>query len=247
MVLAVGGPFRLRGRRGAPIRRPSAAGCCPTGRRGRSPADRRGRPARAPGCAFCSTSSMLTPSSLLMRAQDAEDLGHDLRRQPERRLVQQQQLGPQHQRAADRQHLLLAARQRARLLVAALAEPRETRVHLLDVLRRRAALSRRTCAPRRRFSSTDSAVKVPRPSGTWATPRRTTSSVALPTSCWPSNSDAAAGAHHLADGAQRGRLAGAVGAEDGGDAAGLEPEVDAVQHLRRAVGGVQARSPPAGR
>jgi hypothetical protein len=49
-----------------------------------------------------------------------------------------------------------------------------------------AALSRAREAPRRRFSSTDSAVKVPRPSGTWATPMRTTSSVLRPTTSWPS-------------------------------------------------------------
>ena len=47
--------------------------------------------------------------------------------------------------------------------------------------------------------------------------------------------DAAAGLDHLAQRAQRGRLAGAVGAEDGGDVAGLEREVHVVQHLRRAV------------
>ena len=38
---------------------------------------------------------------------------HDQRRQAERRLVEQQQPRPRHQRAADRHHLLLAARQRA--------------------------------------------------------------------------------------------------------------------------------------
>ena len=39
---------------------------------------------------------------------------HDLRRQAERRLVEEQQLGPAHERARDRQHLLLAAGERAR-------------------------------------------------------------------------------------------------------------------------------------
>ena len=42
-------------------------------------------------------------------AHDAKDLGDDQRRQAERGFVEQQELGPQHQRAADRQHLLLAA------------------------------------------------------------------------------------------------------------------------------------------
>src|ERR1700722_16859389 len=35
------------------------------------------------------------------------------------------------------------------------------------------------------FSSTESSMKVPRPSGTCATPRRTTSSVAMPAMDWP--------------------------------------------------------------
>src|SRR4051812_46599940 len=56
---------------------------------------------------------------------DAEDLLHDQRREAEARLVQQQQLGPQQQRAGDRQHLLLAARERAGLLLPALLQAGE--------------------------------------------------------------------------------------------------------------------------
>jgi hypothetical protein len=52
--------------------------------------------------------------------------------------------------------------------------------------------------------------------------------------------DFALGLHHAADGAQRGRLAGAVGAEDGGDAAFFDREVEAVQDLGGSVLGVQA-------
>src|SRR6266436_3031011 len=51
------------------------------------------------------------------------------------RLVQQEQAGPRHQRAADREHLLLAARQRAGHLRAALLEPDKEREHALHVLR----------------------------------------------------------------------------------------------------------------
>ena len=50
-----------------------------------------------------------------------EDLLDQDRRQAHRRLVEQQQPRPGHQRPADRQHLLLAARQRAGLLRRALA------------------------------------------------------------------------------------------------------------------------------
>ena len=56
-----------------------------------------------------------------------EDLLDQDRREPERRLVEQQEPRPGHQRPADREHLLLAARQRAALLVGPLAEPREQR------------------------------------------------------------------------------------------------------------------------
>ena len=92
--------------------------------------------------AFCSTSSMLTPSSLVDGAQDAENLLHHQRRQAEGRLVQQQQLRPQHQRARDREHLLLAAGQRARLLAQALLQAREIAEDALKILRH-AARSRR--------------------------------------------------------------------------------------------------------
>ena len=56
------------------------------------------------------------PVLLIDGAQDAEDFLHDEGREPERGLVEQQQFRAQHQRAADRQHLLLATRERACLL-----------------------------------------------------------------------------------------------------------------------------------
>src|SRR5690606_41537472 len=65
-----------------------------------------------------SLSSTLFPYTTLFRS--VEDLLDDERGEPQRRLVEQEQLRPRHQRAADRQHLLLAARQRA----AALHAPR---------------------------------------------------------------------------------------------------------------------------
>src|SRR5690349_7274447 len=54
-----------------------------------------------------------------------EDVAHEQRCDAERGLVQQQHARPAHQRAAHRQHLLLAARERARELLSALPEPRE--------------------------------------------------------------------------------------------------------------------------
>jgi hypothetical protein len=58
-------------------------------------------------------------------ADDAEDLLDDQRRQAERRLVEQQEAGPAHQCARDRQHLLLAARQRTAALPLPLLQDRE--------------------------------------------------------------------------------------------------------------------------
>ena len=59
--------------------------------------------------AFCSTTSIVMPSSAVELAEDAEQVLHDERRQAERRLVEQQQLRPAHQRPGDGEHLLLAA------------------------------------------------------------------------------------------------------------------------------------------
>ena len=70
---------------------------------------------------------------------DGEDLLHQDRRQAHRGLVEQQQLGPRHQAAADGQHLLLAARKRAAKLVQAFLQAREAledSLHALADLRR---------------------------------------------------------------------------------------------------------------
>ncbi len=61
----------------------------------------------------------MSPSRLIEIGDHRKDLLDDQRRQAERGLIEQEQLGPAHQRARDREHLLLAARQRA----AALGKP----------------------------------------------------------------------------------------------------------------------------
>ena len=53
----------------------------------------------------------------------------------------------------------------------------------------------------------------------------------MPIDRLPSKRDLAAGADHAAERAQRRGLAGAVGAEQGRDAAFLQTEIEAVQHL----------------
>jgi hypothetical protein len=108
-------------------------------------------------------------------ADDLEDLLDVERRQAERGLVEQQQLRPAHQRAGDRQHLLLAARQRAGALLAALFRIGKSANMRL---RSTASSSGRPCtAPICRFSITVMRGKMRRPSGTSAMPRRAISCV----------------------------------------------------------------------
>jgi len=71
-------------------------------------------------------------------ADDAEDLVDQHGSQAQRRLVEKHHLGLAHQRAANRQHLLLAARQVARQLVPSLPQSRKIRIDQLDALLHRA-------------------------------------------------------------------------------------------------------------
>src|SRR5260221_8535188 len=67
---------------------------------------------------------------LLLRVESSDGVEYlpgDERSKPERRLVEQQEARPAHQRACDRQHLLLAARERAAALVEPFAQPRKQR------------------------------------------------------------------------------------------------------------------------
>src|SRR5208282_6505162 len=65
---------------------------------------------------------------------DLADLGHHAWHQAFRGLVHEDDLGLEHHRAGDGEHLLLAARERAAGLVAPLGEPREVVVDLLQEL-----------------------------------------------------------------------------------------------------------------
>jgi len=89
------------------------------------------------------------------------------RRQPDRRLVHQQDFRRQHQGAAERQHLLLAARHRAGELAPSLGKPREgleqASRFVLDL-----GAGGRAERAERQFSSTVSFGNSRRPSGTSA-------------------------------------------------------------------------------
>src|SRR5438132_1691258 len=66
-------------------------------------------------------------------AHDGKNLLRDQRRETERGLVEQQETRPSHERARDREHLLLAARERASALVAPFGEPRKEREDAIEV------------------------------------------------------------------------------------------------------------------
>ena len=68
---------------------------------------------------FCSTISIVRPLARSF-SSGLPDLRDDQRREAEKRLVEEQQARLAHQRAADRQHLLLAAGQRSGGLLAPL-------------------------------------------------------------------------------------------------------------------------------
>ena len=146
--------------------------------------------------------------------------------------------GSDGQGPGQREHLLLAAGHRAGELVAAVAEDREARERRLLDLRRAA-----TPVPvaSQRFSRTVRLAKTPRPSGIVQTPRRGGLLGADPR-------HRATGVAHVAGGRrqqpggdlERRRLAAAVGSEQRDDLPGPTREVDAVQHLDRAVGRAHA-------
>src|SRR5262249_53888584 len=80
---------------------------------------------------------------LVELADDAEELAHDEWGEAERRPVgEQQQARPAHERTTKREHLLLAAGERAGALAAALGHPREVLGDALDVRLHRAIPAR---------------------------------------------------------------------------------------------------------
>src|SRR6266545_6524767 len=77
------------------------------------------------------------PLLLVQAANELEELLDDERREAERRFVQQEQPRLRQARPREREHLLLAAGERSRLLVAPLAQPRQLARHLVEVARDR--------------------------------------------------------------------------------------------------------------
>ena len=104
-------------------------------------------------CARCSTRRTVTPRSRIS-PQRVEDGVDELRREAERRLVEEEQVGPGDERARDRELLLLAAGERAGL-AAARTRRRSGRARAPRRRPRRCpSRVRRPAKPSRRFSST---------------------------------------------------------------------------------------------
>ena len=86
----------------------------------------------------------MTPRSRICRERLEDDVD-DLRREAERRLVEEEEVRPRDERARDRELLLLAAGERAGRRAAELGDDREELVHPGDVR----VDARRGCAARR--------------------------------------------------------------------------------------------------
>ena len=160
---------------------------------------------------------------------------HDGRGEPERGLVEHDELRRAHEAAADREHLLLAARERPGRLPAALGEPREQREHPLAILR--------ALAPCARQHGADLEILVHAESGEDLPALRDLADAEIAhamarqaTDFGPAEADAAASRTMQAgDGLDQRGLAGAVGADDGDDRSRVDRERNAVERLGIAV------------
>src|SRR4029079_16839013 len=172
-------------------------------------------------------------------ADDLEDLLHDQGSEAERWLIEQEQAGPRHQRAGDRQHLLLAARERAAALGLALVENGEDlegageilleipgigagRTHL-QVFEHRHA--REDAAAFRRLRDAEADDLMRRALGDVVAGELDRSGPA---------------ARRSANGHHQRRLAGAVGPNQGDDLALIDVDIDALEGLNLAIEGLDA-------
>jgi hypothetical protein len=174
---------------------------------------------------------MLTPSWRFTVARMSKS-------EPEQRLVEQHEARPQHERAADRKHLLLAARERAGLLEAPLFENREIPVHALDV-----GCDAQSIAT---AHGAELQVLLHGHSGESSPPLRHVRNAEPHHILGRAAGDRlsvehhlAGGADHSAQGAERRRLAGAVGAQKCRDATLLDGKIEPVQDLDVTVGSAQ--------
>ena len=163
-------------------------------------------------CARCSTSSTVRPRDF-SAATFAEDLLGQHRREAHRGLVEQQQLRARHQRAADRQHLLLSARQRAgRDRRASRPAPGTSRRPRRDRARcRHRGASRRQAADCRRRRAARTPAALPAPAR--CRRARARAARACGSACRRNMIVAAPNRLHAGNRAQQRGLAGAVAAD----------------------------------
>src|SRR5438094_941350 len=162
-------------------------------------------------------------------------LGHDLRRQSFRGLVHQQHPGVRHQRAGDREHLLLAARERNGDLVPALAQAWEERRHGVERPQHR-QVTARPASGHREILAHGEALEDPAALG------HERDAVGGDRLRGAPGDGPAVDRHHAVsrrqqahDDVQRRRLARAVAAEQAEQAALGEPQRHAVEHVAVAV------------
>lgn len=173
---------------------------------------------------------------------DAEDLVHDLRGKTKRRLVQHQELRLGHQRAPDRQHLLLSAGHAARHAVAAFPKNRE-KLEDLRTQRLEALAGTADMCGNEIFLDSQALKYLPsfgamRQSKTHDLLRPGAGDIA------PFEMDRSGGrACHARNGVQERGLAGTVRAEDDDDLAGVDLEIDVFKNADAPVSRAEPGDP----
>ncbi len=169
---------------------------------------------------------------------DGEDLLDDDGRKPERRLIQKEKGGPGHEGAADGEHLLLAAGERAPRLAAAFGQDGKKLEHIVHVLAHALDVPAQKGAEVQIFLDAHIG-KDETPLGHLGNAehddfmrRKFVDGPAVPEDL------PAPGAQDAADGHQRGGFARAVGADERDDLAVVHMERDVPQGLDIAVIGI---------
>ena len=179
-------------------------------------------------------------------AHELEQQVHIERRQALGRLVEQEDARLRHQRAADRQHLLLAAAERARHLGAALGQHRQQLVDLIERRAPRRARGRRIGADLEVLQHGHEREQPP-PLGHQHQPVQDPLVGGQRVDARLADEDAAGRAGAQAGEREHQRaLAGGVGADQADDLAGFDRDVDVVQDLHRTVIGAELLHPKQG-
>ena len=175
---------------------------------------------------------------VVVDAVDAvEHVLDQVRSEPGRGFIQQQQVGVEHQRPAHCEHLLLAARQRPRGLVGPLTEDGEPLVHRFDAVLRDFVEDIR--AHLEVFAHAQRAEHV---SGLWDVADSLVDYLVgtAPADVCPVEDDLAAHVRRQAeDGLHHRRFPGPVRADDDDVLAVRDVHVDVAEHLQVAVAGVE--------